>query len=153
VGPNPIACPMVPMRDFDSAKYSQDQLTRMRRFTIPMRWLITQYMRRPDPAAHQYIEVQELDLPEGWELCGSYLTPGGMGIQCIVYHPSFPPAPMEAWEIPSIDMPVRIRSLELVAPRDFLFSERELHVSRLKVEHATDVEPPIVRGNADADGR
>lgn len=108
------------LREFNREAYSEDELQRIRRILIPMRWLVTKLFsgQKVRNETHLYVEFNELDLPDGFKVCGAHLSPGGFGIEVYVTHPSFEPTPIHL-PIPDLhDGPLfRLVSLRLADPQ------------------------------------
>lgn len=82
------------LKPFRAEDWDEDDLQRVRKFTIPMRWLVTKLFmgsRRVRNETHLVVEHHELNLPAGFKVCGAYLSPGGFGVEVYVTHPSFAP--------------------------------------------------------------
>lgn len=78
---------VIPFRQED---FSEDELHRVRRVSLPLRWLVQMLYGRRNGTRDQ-VEVAELDLPDGYKVCGAWIRPGGFQLDVYVTHPSFPP--------------------------------------------------------------
>jgi hypothetical protein len=82
---------------FDKDKWTEDDLQRIQKVTLPLRWLLCWfYQGKIDPATTRFVDQACLDLPQGCKVVGAFLSPGGMCLEVYITHPSFEARPI--WE-------------------------------------------------------